>query len=245
MENNILLDAKGLTKTFGTRTAVNRLDLRIEQGDIYGFLGTNGSGKTTTIRMLTGLIHPDAGEVRIGGYRLKSHFKDAIALVGAIVEQPAFYAYLSAYDNLMLAANLLKDVTRTRVLEVLELVGLTDRAKDKVGSYSLGMRQRLGIAGSLLNEPKLIILDEPTNGLDPQGMKEIRVMIGQLAAEQGITFLISSHLLHEVEQMCNKIGIIRCGKLVAEGDVQQLLASGGSRTLEQYFLNITEGEGRL
>lgn len=187
MENKILLDAKGLTKTFGSRTAVNGLNLRIKEGDIYGFLGTNGSGKTTTIRMLTGLIHPDAGEVRIGGYQLKSHFKDAIALVGAIVEQPAFYTYLSAYDNLMLTANLLTGVTRRRVLEVLEIVGLSDRAKDKVGSYSLGMRQRLGIASSLLNEPKLIILDEPTNGLDPQGMKGIREMIAQLAAEQGIT----------------------------------------------------------
>lgn len=175
---------------------------------------------------------------------MKSHFKDAIALVGAIVEQPAFYTYLSAYDNLMLTANLLTGVTRRRVLEVLEIVGLSDRAKDKVGSYSLGMRQRLGIASSLLNEPKLIILDEPTNGLDPQGMKGIREMIAQLAAEQGITFLISSHLLHEVEQMCSKIGIIRHGKLVAEGDVQQLLSSGGSRTLEQYFLDITEGDGR-
>ncbi|WP_342576920.1 ATP-binding cassette domain-containing protein [Paenibacillus sp. FSL M8-0142] len=244
MENKILLDAKGLTKTFGSRTAVNGLNLRIKEGDIYGFLGTNGSGKTTTIRILTGLIHPDAGEVRIGGYQLKSHFKDAIALVGAIVEQPAFYTYLSAYDNLMLTANLLTGVTRRRVLEVLEIVGLSDRAKDKVGSYSLGMRQRLGIASSLLNEPKLIILDEPTNGLDPQGMKGIREMIAQLAAEQGITFLISSHLLHEVEQMCSKIGIIRHGKLVAEGDVQQLLSSGGPRTLEQYFLDITEGDGR-
>ncbi|OZB96570.1 ABC transporter ATP-binding protein [Paenibacillus sp. XY044] len=226
MGDHVLLEAKGLTKTFGSRTVVDRLDLRIEKGDIYGFLGTNGSGKTTTIRMLTGLVHPDAGEVRIGGFHLKTRFKDAIAHVGAIVESPAFYAYLSAYDNLKLTANLLPGVTRTKVDEVLEIAGLSDRAKDKVGSYSLGMKQRLGIAGALLNRPQLIILDEPTNGLDPQGMKEIKELIAQLAAEQNISFLISSHLLHEVEQICNRAGVIRKGKLIAEVEVGQLLAAG-------------------
>ncbi|MEF3305684.1 ABC transporter ATP-binding protein [Paenibacillus sp. GYB003] len=226
MGNQLLLDVRGLTKTFGSRTVVDRLNLRIEEGDIYGFLGTNGSGKTTTIRMIMGLVHPDAGEVRIGGFHLKSQFKAAISLVGAIVENPAFYTYLSAYDNLKLTANLLPGVTRKRIDEVLEIAGLSDRAKEKVGTYSLGMKQRLGIAGALLNRPKLIILDEPTNGLDPQGMKGIRELIAQLAAEQGISFLISSHLLHEVEQICTKAGIIRKGKLIAEGEVRQLLASG-------------------
>lgn len=235
-----LLEAKGLTKTFGSRTAVDRLNLRIEEGDIYGFLGTNGSGKTTTIRMITGLVHPDAGEVRIGGFHLRSQFKDAIALVGAIVENPAFYTYLSAYDNLRLIANLLPGVTRKRVDEVLEIAGLSNRAKDKVGSYSLGMKQRLGIAGALLGRPKLIILDEPTNGLDPQGMKEIKELIAQLAAEQGISFLISSHLLHEVEQICTKAGVIRDGKLIAEGEISQIRRS---RTLEQFFFDMTEGAG--
>lgn len=226
MGNDVLLEARGLTKTFGSRTVVDRLDLRIEKGDIYGFLGTNGSGKTTTIRMLTGLVHPDAGEVRIGGYQLKTHFKEAIAHVGAIVENPAFYTYLSAYDNLLLTANLLPGVTRTKVNEVLAIAGLTDRAKDKVSSYSLGMKQRLGIASALLNQPQLIILDEPTNGLDPQGMKKIKELIAQLAAEQGISFLISSHLLHEVEQICSKAGVIRQGKLIAEVEVGRLLAAG-------------------
>lgn len=226
MGNKILLEVQELTKTFGSRTVVDRLNLRIEEGDIYGFLGTNGSGKTTTIRMITGLIHPDAGVVRIGGFHLKTRFKAAISHVGAIVENPAFYTYLSAYDNLKLSANLLPGITRKRVEEVLEIAGLSDRAKDKVGSYSLGMKQRLGIAGALLNRPKLIILDEPTNGLDPQGMKEIKKLIVQLAAEQGTSFLISSHLLHEVEQICTKVGVIRKGRLIAEGQVKELLASG-------------------
>lgn len=246
MGNQALLEVQGLTKTFGSRVAVDRLNLRIAEGDIYGFLGTNGSGKTTTIRMITGLIHPDAGEVRIGGFHLKSQFKSAISLVGAIVENPAFYGYLSAYDNLKLMANLYPSVTRKRVDEVLEIAGLSERAKDKVASFSLGMKQRLGIAGALLNQPKLIILDEPTNGLDPQGMKEIKELIVQLAAEQGISFLISSHLLHDVEQICNKAAVIRKGKLIAEGEVKQLLASGKeTRTLEQFFFDITEGDGRL
>jgi ABC-type multidrug transport system, ATPase component len=226
MGNKILLEVRGLTKTFGSRTVVDRLNLRIVEGEIYGFLGTNGSGKTTTIRMITGLVHPDAGEVRIGGFHLKSQFKAAISLVGAIVENPAFYTYLSAYDNLKLTANLLPGVTRKRIDEVLEIAGLSDRAKDKAGTYSLGMKQRLGIASALLNRPKLIILDEPTNGLDPQGMKEIKQLISQLAEEQGISFLISSHLLHEVEQICTTAGVIRQGKLIAEGKVSQLLASG-------------------
>jgi len=250
MGDNWLLETSGLTKIFGSRTVVDRLNLRIGKGDIYGFLGRNGSGKTTAIRMITGLVHPDAGRVRIGGYDLKTQFKAAIAQVGAIVENPAFYAYLSASDNLRLMANLHPGVTRKRVDEALEIAGLTERAKDKVGSYSLGMKQRLGIAGALLHRPKLIILDEPTNGLDPQGMREIKELIAQLAAEQGISFLISSHLLHEIEQICTRIGIIRKGKLVAERDVGQLLAAEGraaeaeaagrSRTLEQLFFAMTE-----
>jgi ABC-type multidrug transport system ATPase subunit len=218
-----LLQTKNLTKTYNSKKAVDKLNLRVEEGDIYGFLGQNGSGKTTTIRMITGLIHPDAGEVKIGGYDLRSNFKKAISHVGAIVESPTFYSYLSAYDNLRLMANLLPDVTRAKIDEILDIVGLTNRAKDRVDTYSLGMKQRLGIANALLNYPKLIILDEPTNGLDPQGMKEIKELIVQLASEKNITFFISSHQLHEIEQICTKVGILQNGKLLAEGNVKQLL----------------------
>lgn len=224
MNKKILLQTKNLTKTYGFRAAVNKLNLQVEEGDIYGFLGQNGSGKTTTIRMITGLIHPDDGEVKIAGYDLKSNFKKAISHVGAIVEYPTFYSYLSGYDNLRLMANLLPNVTPKEIDEVLEIVNLTNRAKDKVETYSLGMKQRLGIANSLLNHPKLIILDEPTNGLDPQGMKEIKELIIQLASEINITFFISSHQLNEIEQICNKVGILQKGKLLAEHDVKQLLS---------------------
>jgi ABC-type multidrug transport system ATPase subunit len=224
MGNKILLETKGLNKTFGTRKVIDNLSLKIEQGDIYGFLGPNGSGKTTTIRMMLGLVHPDSGEVKIDGVDLKTDFKKAISPVGAIVENPTFYTYLSAYDNLSLMANLVPGLSKDRVNEVLDMVGLRDRAKDKVKTYSLGMKQRLGIANALLNNPQIIILDEPTNGLDPQGMKEIKEMIAQLASEKGITFFISSHLLNEVEQICTKVGIIKEGKLLEEGNVKQLLS---------------------
>lgn len=242
MARSVLLAVDNLSKSFGGRKVVDRLSLRVEQGDIYGFLGENGSGKTTTIRMMTGLVHPDEGEVHICGYNLRRNFRAAIAQVGAIVEYPAFYPYLSAFDNLRLMANLLPGVTLDRVDEVLEVVGLSGRARDKVGTYSLGMRQRLGIANALLNRPALIILDEPTNGLDPQGIRQIREMVEQLAAEQGITFCISSHLLHEVEQTCTKVAILRNGKLLAEVDIKEQLRRG-AQTLEQYYFAMTEGGG--
>lgn len=241
MSGKVLLETNNLTKTFGTRTAVDRLSLRVEEGDIYGFLGRNGSGKTTTIRMITGLVYPDAGEVLIGGVDLRTNFKPAISQVGAIVENPVFYGYLSAYDNLCLMANLLPGITQKRVDEVLEMVGLRNRAKDKVRAYSLGMKQRLGIANALLGDPRLIILDEPTNGLDPQGMREIKEMIAQLASERGITFFISSHLLHEVEQICTKVGIVQDGRLLAEGKVASIVPP--ETTLEQFFFQVTNGTG--
>jgi ABC-type multidrug transport system ATPase subunit len=244
MGTKILLETRGLNKTFGKRKVIDNLNLKVEQGDIYGFLGPNGSGKTTTIRMMLGLIHPDSGEVKIDGYDLKTDFKKAISPVGAIVENPTFYTYLSAYDNLKLMANLVPGINETRVKEVLDIVGLKDRAEDKVKTYSLGMKQRLGIANALLNNPKIIILDEPTNGLDPQGMKEIKEMIAQLASEKGITFFISSHLLNEVEQICTKVGIIKEGKLLAEGNVKELLRIE-NEVLEVYTSEIEKAENIL
>lgn len=245
MADNMIMQIRGLNKTFGKRKAVSDLDLDIESGDIYGFLGPNGAGKTTTIRMMLGLISPDSGEVKIDGICMKTNFKKAISVVGAMID-PAFYSYLSGYENLRLIGNLIPHMDKGIIKETLDIVGLSDRANDKVKTYSLGMKQRLGVASALLNNPKLVILDEPTNGLDPQGMVEIREMVVKLAKEKGISFLISSHLLHEVEQICTKVGIIKEGKLLVEGNVEQLLITD-HETLELYTpetkqaLNVTNG----
>lgn len=239
MASNILLAAHGLTKTFRGKKILDGLDLTVLKGDIYGFLGRNGQGKTTTIRMLTGLIFPDAGSVTIGGYDLKSDFKNAISQIGAIVESPAFYDYLSGYENLSLMANLIPGIQKGKIDEVLEIVGLRKRARDKAGTYSLGMKQRLGIANALLGDPKLIILDEPTNGLDPQGMQEIEEEIIQLASEREVTFLISSHLLQNMQHICNRIGILQDGHLLVEDKIENL-CDGSPDSLEKFYLNMTK-----
>lgn len=236
MSNNVLIETVDLCKSYGKRQIIKNLDMKVEVGDIYGFLGPNGSGKTTTIRMLLGLVHPTSGQVILNGFNVKDNVEAAVAEVGAIVENPSFYNYLSGRDNLKLMANLYPGLLKKRVEEVLDIVKLKDRAKDKVGTYSLGMKQRLGIAMALLNNPKLIILDEPTNGLDPQGMKDIKELILKLAKEQKITFFISSHLLHEVEQICTKVGVLKEGELLAEGNVQELL----STQHEVFEVNTTE-----
>lgn len=239
MASDTLLETRNLTKSFRGRKIIDNLNLMVMKGDVYGFLGRNGQGKTTTIRLMTGLIFPDSGEVIINGCNLRTDFKRAISQIGAIVESPTFYDYLSGYENLSLMANLVPGVIKSRINEVLEIVGLKSRAKDKVRTYSLGMKQRLGIANALLNNPQLIILDEPTNGLDPQGMKEIREMIVQLSSEKGITFFISSHLLHEIQQFCNRIGIINDGKLLVEGNVNELVGNSNENSLEKLYFDVT------
>ncbi|WP_074042225.1 ABC transporter ATP-binding protein [Desnuesiella massiliensis] len=221
--NHNILEVNNLTKYFGKRKVINEISLKVQKGDIYGFLGQNGSGKTTTIRMLLNLIHSDGGTIKIKNFDVKKDFRKAIESVGAIVETPKFYSYLSGRKNLELMANLVPNIDEDRVEQVLEMVGLLNRAKDKVKTYSLGMKQRLGVANALLNNPELIILDEPTNGLDPQGMKEIREMIVDLSKNQNITFFISTHLLHEVEQICNRVSILHQGSIVIEGEVKDLL----------------------
>ncbi len=220
---DIVLETTELTKDFRTRRAVDNLSLRVYEGDVYGFLGPNGAGKSTTIRMLTGLIRPHHGTARLLGYDIRTEHVRALQGVGAIVELPSFYKYLSARDNLDIFSRLSGGCTRKQIDHVLDAVGLLDRANDKVKTFSHGMVQRLGIAQALLPNPKVIVLDEPTSGLDPQGMKDVRELILRLAKDEGITIFLSSHLLHEVEQVCNRVGIINRGKLVAEGDVQQLL----------------------
>lgn len=218
-----ILKVNGLEKSYGKTKILKGIDLSIKKGDVYGFLGPNGAGKTTTIRSILGLIKKDKGEVYLNGYDADKYFKKAIDKVGSVVETPRFYEHLSGYKNLKLMANLYNNVPKKRIYEVLELTGMLNRMNDKVSKYSLGMKQRLGIARALLNNPELILLDEPTNGLDPSGMKEVRELIINLAKEENITFMISSHLLHEVEMMCNRIGIIKNGEKIIEGDVDELV----------------------
>ncbi|MHB1456945.1 MAG: ABC transporter ATP-binding protein [Armatimonadota bacterium] len=220
---DIALETIGITKSFRKRCVVDDLNLTVYEGDIYGFLGPNGAGKSTTIRMLTGLVTPHRGTARLMGIDVRKYGHKSLKDVGALVETPSFYRFMSARENLSILSRLSGGCSSDRIDQTLEIVGLLDRANDKVKNYSQGMRQRLGIAQALLPNPRLVILDEPTNGLDPQGMKDVRELIIHLARDQKITVFLSSHLLHEVEQICTRVGIINRGKLVAEGSVKELL----------------------
>ena len=219
--SEVILSVKNLSKSFGKRKAVDSLSFEIREGEIFGFLGPNGAGKSTAIRAMLSLIKPDSGDIEIFTKSVRKYHNSALQGVGALVERPDFYEYLSAYKNLSLLATM-DNVSKTRIGEVLKIVGLADRREDKVKAFSQGMKQRLGIAQALLSNPKLLILDEPTNGLDPRGMKEVRELIQKLAQE-GITILLSSHLLHEVEQTCTMMAIINLGKLIKIGSVHDLL----------------------
>jgi ABC-type multidrug transport system ATPase subunit len=217
------LKVRGLSRSFGQRFAVKELNLNVNPGDVYGFLGPNGAGKTTAIRCILGIIRRDCGEVSIFG---ESNLTQARAQVGAIVETPCFHGWMSGRANLNQAAaylNLGSAESKREIDRVLERVGLTERAKDRSAQYSLGMKQRLGIARALLGKPKLLILDEPTNGLDPRGMREMRELIQSLAIHDGITIFVSSHLLAEVQAICNRVGIIQQGVLRKEGEVSEFL----------------------
>jgi ABC-2 type transport system ATP-binding protein len=218
-----VLETQDLTKRFDERTAVDHVSLRVNQGDIFGFLGQNGAGKSTTIRMLLGLVKPTTGSISLLGYRLPSQRQPALRKVGAIVEAPAFYDQLTGLQNLRLLVSLSGWVSPARLNEVLGWVHLTGRENDKVCVYSHGMRQRLGLAQALLPRPELLILDEPTDGLDPQGIREIRQLLTELAHNQGLTILMSSHMLQEVERICNRIAIIDRGRLLYQGSVQDLV----------------------
>ncbi|MEP6976879.1 MAG: ABC transporter ATP-binding protein [Thermoleophilia bacterium] len=219
--------ARGLVKRYGEIVAVDHVDLTVERGDVFGYLGPNGAGKTTSLRMLLGLIRPTEGSAELFGRNPLVEGARALEGVAGFVEGPRFYPYLSARKNLRLLADYDDAGARGRIDGVLELVELTDRAKDKVGGYSHGMRQRLGIAASLLREPQLLLLDEPTTGLDPAGMRDMRALVRRLAGE-GITVLLSSHLLSEVEELCNRVAIIRKGRIVYEGKLDDLLATAST-----------------
>src|SRR5476651_266886 len=220
------LRAIALSKAYGKRLAVDRLDLQVDRGELFGFLGPNGAGKTTTIRMALGLIAPTNGSVEILGLEVRHNRSKVLPRVGALVESPALYSYLSGRNNLRAFGDLLGGVPDKRIDEVLEIVSLTGRDKDKVKTYSMGMKQRLGLAVALLNDPDLLILDEPANGLDPAGIVEMRDLLRDLAA-QGKTVFISSHVLTEVQQICTRVAIINHGKLIRVAQVHDLLQSSG------------------
>ena len=217
----MILEAKNLTKSFGLRKAVNNLNLEIPNGSVFGFLGPNGSGKSTTIRMMTALISPDVGEVFINGESIQKNGSKALSNVGALIERADFHKHLSAKTNLKMLARM-DGTDFLNIQKVLDRTGLGSRANDKVKTYSQGMKQRLGIAQALMGDPKLLILDEPTNGLDPEGMKEIRDLVGELSSE-GITVFISSHLLDEVQKICSHVAMISLGELIIAGKMEDLL----------------------
>ncbi len=224
--DGLALATRGLHKKYGSRVALAGLDLSVPSGVVYGFLGPNGAGKTTTMRLLTGLIHPDAGSIELLGRPFGRRDRKHLFEVGALIESPSFYPYLSGRENLRALAATGPKVTDTRVDELLELVGLRDRSKDKVQNYSLGMKQRLGIAAALLSDPRLLLLDEPANGLDPAGIVAMRDTLRHLAS-LGKTVFVSSHILGEVQQLADVIGIVATGRLVREGPIAQLLADQG------------------
>jgi ABC-type multidrug transport system ATPase subunit len=222
-----VIEIKNLFKSFKDFEAVKGIDFTVFRGDVFGFLGPNGAGKSTTIRMILSLVRPTSGEIKIFNTPLASNRENILKKTGAIVEKPDLYGYLSAFDNLKLLGRMSgKAVTTNRIMEVLELVGLKERAKDKVKNFSHGMKQRVGLAQALVHDPELIILDEPTTGLDPQGMVEIRDLIFRLSRDHKKTILLSSHILNEVELVANRMVIINKGKVVIEGKVDELLNSG-------------------
>ncbi|WP_438444700.1 ABC transporter ATP-binding protein [Gorillibacterium sp. sgz5001074] len=209
-----IVQLHNVTKRIGSKTIIDKLSFEVPRGEVFGFLGPNGAGKTTTIRMMVGLMSITEGDVLIGGYSITDHFEKAIKQVGAIVENPEMYKYLSGWNNLKHFARMVPGITKHRIQEVVALVGLQNRIHDKVKTYSLGMRQRLGVAQALLHKPALLILDEPTNGLDPAGIRELRDYLRRLAKEEGISVVVSSHLLSEMELMCDRVAIIQNGRLV-------------------------------
>ena len=211
--SNTVLELKSVSKSFGKRKVIDNISLEVNSGEIYGFLGPNGSGKTTTIKMILSLIDSDSGEIKVNGYDSKKQFEKAMECIGAIVENPDLYKYMSGIDNLRLHARI-RNIDEKRIEEVLELVELKGREKDKVGKYSLGMKQRLGLALTLLHRPKVLILDEPTNGLDPAGIKKLRDILKEISHQEGVAVFVSSHILSEMQLMCDKVAVLDNGKIV-------------------------------
>lgn len=242
---DVVLKVDSVCKKIKRREIIKNISFTINKGDICGFIGPNGAGKTTLIRLITGLIKKDKGNIFLNGYDVEKDRRHALVNLGAIVQEPIFFSYLTGEKALLnlalLNENMTKKERKDKVLEVLKIVGLYDRRKDKVSTYSLGMNQRLGIAQALLNNPKIIILDEPANGLDPMGMIELRELILKLNKENGITFFISSHLLDELQKICNKLVVIRTGEVIWSGDTKTLLNETKGKTLEETFVSLMKG----
>ena len=256
--SDVVLRTVGLAKNYGRFSAVQDLALEVTRGRVYGFLGPNGAGKSTTIAMVLGLIAPSAGHVQMFGLDTREHLSEALYRTGAILEGQAYYPLLSARDNLRVWGAINGNVSPQRIGEVLELVGLGERGDDKVNTYSQGMKQRLGLAAALIHDPELLVLDEPTNGLDPAGIREFRELIRQLAGA-GKTVFVSSHLLGEVELMCDDVGIVKKGKLITQGAVSEMLRQGEALEMQvtdtpkaievlqaiDWVRGVTASEGRL
>lgn len=221
--SEVTLSVKGMRKVIGKREIIKNIDFELKRGEVFGFLGPNGAGKTTTIRMLVGLIRPTAGSISICGYSVSKQFTKAMEHIGCIVENPELYPYLSGWENLQHFSRMIPSMTEERIHEVVALVGLQERIHDLVRTYSLGMRQRLGIAQALLGKPKVLILDEPTNGLDPSGIRDMRKFIRFLAESEGLSVLVSSHLLSEIQLMCDRVAIIAKGEVIHTESVKTLL----------------------
>jgi ABC-type multidrug transport system ATPase subunit len=238
---NIVLETKDLTKTYGRHKVVDAVNITVYEGEVFGFLGPNGAGKTTTLGMALGLVHATDGEVTVLGQRVTPSHVRALKDVGALLGSPAFVPYLSAWDNIELVSRLTPGVDRQRIAEVIELVGLTDSARRKVSKFSTGMKQRVGLAMALVHRPRFVILDEPTNGLDPAGMREIRQLLRSLA-ENGTSVLLSSHLLNEVQQVCDRIAVLDKGRIVAQGRVDDLL--NGQKPVVRLTVSDTEAAVR-
>jgi ABC-2 type transport system ATP-binding protein len=230
MKESTVLSVQNVKKSIKNKEIIKGISFDVYAGEIFGFLGPNGSGKTTTIRMLVDLIRPTEGSIHICGYDVHKEHNEAMQYVGCIVENPELYSYLTGWENLEHFARMLPNVDHKRIQEVVDIVGMDQRINDKVRTYSLGMRQRLGIAQALLGRPKLLILDEPTNGLDPQGIKEMREFIKKLA-EGGLSLFVSSHLLNEIQQLCDRVAIISHGKVIQVGRVEELIRELGSKVV--------------
>lgn len=252
--NEVTLSVKNLRKTIGKKEIIKGLNFELHKGEVFGFLGPNGAGKTTTIRMLTGLIKPTNGTVSICGYDVKKEFTKAMGYLGCIVENPELYPFLTGWDNLVHFANMLPSISEEQIKETVAFVGLDKRIHDKVKTYSLGMRQRLGIAQALLNRPRVLILDEPTNGLDPAGIREMRQFIRNLAEKEGLSVLVSSHLLSEIQLLCDRVAIMKKGEIIQVDSVENLLTKQeklvwklepllqGKKILEQYTTTNIDGD---
>lgn len=225
-----IVETKSLTKSFKDFKAVKNIELKVREGSIYGFLGPNGAGKSTTIRMLLGLIKPTSGEVKVFGKSIEDQREEILKNVGALVESPSYYGHLTAYENLEITRKVLK-LNKSEIDRVLDFVGLSEVKDKRVKEFSLGMKQRLGIAQALMGDPKLIILDEPTNGLDPAGIQEIRELIKSLPRKKGITVIVSSHILSEIELISDEIGIIKKGELLYQGTIESLRGNNNSKIL--------------